>query len=205
MFHTQKILNTSFAVSHKIIPSTFLRNCPIPRISIEGNYCRPAYIYPFSSLTGLDIESNTSQKLPWPAARVRSPMAWPWLVFNQPDFPSVYLCAIQFVQGTLHVRVWSELNYSFICAFFVSICIGYLPSLPHEILESRWKVTQPLHILVLCNYISLRRVWADVKSIVCIHVHIHTSQLLLLKSKWTITLKGSYWFLLITTCSTIEH
>lgn len=78
---------------------------------------------------------SSSRSWPWPAARVRSSMAWPWLVFYQPDLPSIYLCAIQFVQGTFHVRIWSELNYSFVCTFFVSICIGHLTSLPHKIFQ----------------------------------------------------------------------
>ena len=145
-----------------------LRHHPIPTTSTEGNYHRQGYPTILLSVSSLGAETDVSHKLPWPAARVRSPMAWPWLVFNQPDLPSIYLGAVQFVQGTLHVRVRSELDHSFICTFFVSICIGHLTSLPHEILQGvDRRVTEPFHVLTPCKYTSSRQGWAQARSINC--------------------------------------
>lgn len=57
------------------------------------------------SVTILAAVTSMSPKLPGPAARVGSPVAGAWFVLHQPDLPAIYLCAIQLVQGTLHVRV----------------------------------------------------------------------------------------------------
>lgn len=69
---------------------------------------------------------------PGATARVRPPPLG--TVLHQPDLPAVDVCAIQFVQGPLHVRVRPELNHSLVGAFLVGICIGDLSCLAHKIL-----------------------------------------------------------------------
>lgn len=64
-------------------------------------------------------------------------MARSWLILNEPNVSAIYLCTIQFIQSTLHVRVGTELNHAFICALFVGIRIGYFTCLPHEILKEQ--------------------------------------------------------------------
>lgn len=70
-------------------------------------------------------------------------MARSWFIFNEPNISAIYFRTIQFIQSTLHVRVGSKLNYAFICAFFVSIRIGYFTCLSHEILKEQQVLSDP--------------------------------------------------------------
>lgn len=69
-------------------------------------------------------------------------MARSCFIFNEPNISAIYFCTIEFIQSTLHVRVGAKLNYSFVCAFFVSIRIGYFTCLSHEILKKPSKTGQ---------------------------------------------------------------
>lgn len=110
------------------------------------------------------------------AARVGSASAR--TIFHQADFPAVDVRAIQLVEGPLHVRVTPELNYPLIGALLVSVRIGHLSCLTHEVLQilPAAAAGQVLHYeAVLCTdwgpiLISARAAPAAVSTTVAISV-----------------------------------
>ena len=73
---------------------------------------------------------------PGPAARVGPAAAG--LVLHEADLPPVDVRVVQLVNGTLHVGAGPELDHPLVGAFFVSVSIGDLAGLSHEILQKRY-------------------------------------------------------------------
>lgn len=68
-------------------------------------------------------------------ARIRAFALGSGAVLNETDFSTVHFCAVELLQGPLHVRVEPELDHPLIPSALVGVSVSHLSCLPHVVLQ----------------------------------------------------------------------
>lgn len=71
------------------------------------------------------------------ATRIRAAAPGTRTVLNEPDLSAVHLCAVELLQGPLHIRVEPELDHPLILPALVGVSVSHFTRLPHVVLPRR--------------------------------------------------------------------